>query len=96
MKKKKKHFKGKQSIQANSLPFKKENYLLFVFGLVVIILGFVALAQPPWDSFSSLTLAPILLVVGYCVIIPVAILYKKRLRTVQQDDDVASEPSLNE
>lgn len=50
------------------LPFGKKNYLAFVIGLVVIAAGFILLAA------GDITLAPILLVAGYCVIIPVAIL----------------------
>jgi len=29
------------------------------------------------NSFQSLTLSPVLLVIGYCVIIPISIFYKK-------------------
>jgi hypothetical protein len=50
------------------LPFTKKNYLLFAVGLVVIIIGYIAL------SMGSITLAPILLVLGYCVVIPIAII----------------------
>jgi hypothetical protein len=50
------------------LPFTKKNYTLFAIGLAVIVLGYVTL------GYGSITLAPILLVLGYCVIIPVAIL----------------------
>ena len=60
------------------LPFEKMNYVLFLSGLAVIIIGYLCLAKGPWDSFFSLTLAPILLVLGYCVIVPVAILYRKK------------------
>ena len=60
------------------LPFEKMNYVLFLSGLAVIIIGYLCLAKGPWDSFCSLTLAPILLVLGYCVIVPVAILYRKK------------------
>ena len=52
------------------LPFTRTNYLIFVVGLVAIILGYVTLAM------GSITLAPILLVIGYCVIVPIAILYR--------------------
>ena len=52
------------------LPFTKTNYYIFLAGLVAIVLGYVSLAQ------GSITLAPILLVLGYCVIVPVAILYR--------------------
>ena len=45
-------------------------------GLLVIGLGYVLLSIPPADGFLSLTLAPIFLVLGYCVIIPVSLLLK--------------------
>lgn len=68
----------KQTLQKKGLPFTSVNYWLFALGIAVIAAGYVALAQPPADSFTSLTLAPILLVIGYCIIIPIAILYQKK------------------
>jgi len=50
------------------LPFGKKNYLTFVIGLVAIVAGFIFLAS------GDTVFAPILLVAGYCVVIPVAIL----------------------
>jgi hypothetical protein len=50
------------------LPFTKKNYMWFAIGIVVIILGYITL------GYGSITLAPILLVAGYCVIIPIAII----------------------
>ena len=61
-----------------SLPFTRQNYYLFLIGLAVIALGYLALSRPPTSNFWSLTVAPILLVLGYCVIIPVAIMWKGR------------------
>ncbi len=54
----------------------KTNYILAAIGLVVIIVGYVCLAQPPVNGFLTLTVAPILLVTGYCVIMPLAILWR--------------------
>ncbi|MDZ7292993.1 MAG: DUF3098 domain-containing protein [candidate division KSB1 bacterium] len=68
----------KEPLRKPGLPFTRINYWLFAFGIAVIIIGYWALAQPPANSFMSLTVAPILLVIGYCIIIPVAILYQKR------------------
>jgi len=68
----------KEPLKGRGLPFQPLNYWLFALGLGVIIVGYRALAQPPADSFMSLTVAPILLVIGYCIIIPVAILYQKK------------------
>ncbi len=56
--------------KGEGLPFTKKNYLIFAVGLAAIVLGYITLSQ------GSITLAPILLVLGYCVIIPVALLYK--------------------
>lgn len=60
------------------LPFERENYIIFLIGLLVLMLGYISLSQGPADSFWSLTLAPILLVIGYCLIIPFSIIYRKR------------------
>lgn len=60
---------GKKPVDTG-LPFSKRNYLVFGLGLLFIVVGFIAL------GLGSITLAPILLVVGYLVIIPVAIMLK--------------------
>jgi len=60
------------------LPFTKKNYQLFGIGILTIIVGYIFLSIGPWDSFSSLTIAPIILVIGYLVLIPWAILYREK------------------
>jgi len=61
-----------------SLPFNKTNYRILGAGLLSIVLGYIALAQPPWNGVMPLYVAPILLVLGYCVLIPLGILYHKK------------------
>lgn len=58
--------------------FTRTNYIIFFAGLITIILGYFALAQPPVSGFMTLTLAPILLVIGYCVLVPWAIFWKQK------------------
>jgi hypothetical protein len=60
-----------------SLPYTRRNVMFFGSGLLTILVGYMCLAQPPVDGFLSLTLAPILLVIGYCVLIPVGLLLGK-------------------
>ncbi|KPJ48800.1 MAG: hypothetical protein AMJ41_04205 [candidate division Zixibacteria bacterium DG_27] len=63
--------------EKDTLGFTKKNYYLFALGLVIIVVGFISLRM------GSITLAPILLVLGYCVIIPLSIIVdwrKKRER----------------
>ena len=62
---------------SSPLPFTRRNWLLFAVGLGTIILGYGLLTIPPADGFWSLTMAPLLLVLGYCVVLPIAILYKE-------------------
>lgn len=64
--------------QRNDLPFTRKNWSLAIAGLATILLGYVFLRIPPAEGFFSLTLAPVLLVVGYCVLIPMAILVRDR------------------
>lgn len=61
-----------RSKSSMKLPFGKKNMMLFGAGLLSVILGFVTLAS------GSETLAPILLVLGYCVLIPVSIILKDK------------------
>jgi hypothetical protein len=72
---------AKRKAPAMALPFTKRNYQILGLGLVVIILGYVALSQSPWDGTMPLVVAPILLVLGYCVIIPLGILYREKSET---------------
>ncbi|MGY8825016.1 MAG: hypothetical protein ACKVJG_13955 [Candidatus Latescibacterota bacterium] len=58
------------------LPFTRQNRIFFAASLVSIVLGYIFLRIPPADGFFSLTLAPVLLVLGYCALMPLAILYK--------------------
>ena len=62
--------------QRGDLPFTRKNWSLAIAGLAAILLGYVFLRIPPAEGFLSLTLAPVLLVVGYCVLIPMAILVR--------------------
>ncbi len=75
--------KGHKADAKSVLPFTKKNYLLFAVGLAVIVLGYITL------GYGSITLAPILLVLGYCVIIPVAII-------INGKKDKSKEPARKE
>ena len=52
------------------IPFGKRNYAIFALAAIVILAGYVALSR------GSITLAPILLLTGYLVLIPWGILAK--------------------
>ncbi len=74
----------RKSKRDEKLPFGKENFLIIGAGVVVIIVGYLALAKGPIEGFLPLFLAPMLLVLGYCVIIPLGILFRKSYLKVDQ------------
>ena len=61
----------------NNWPFKKINYLLFGIGLIIIMFGYTIMSLGEVDSFQSIRVAPFILFIGYFVIIPLSIFYKK-------------------
>ncbi len=71
-------------------PFGRENYLILLAGLIVIILGYLALSEKTVEGFLPLTAAPILLVLGYCVNIPVGIMYRKKNAGIQSPEPPAA------
>ena len=62
----------------HSWSFGKINYQLFGIGLLVIIFGYIIMAMGDTESFQSVKLSPVILIIGYCVIIPAAILVKPK------------------
>ena len=62
----------------NSFVFKKINYQLFVLSIVVVIIGFfLMIGTEDIYSFSKITLAPIVVTLGFAIGF-VAILYKPK------------------
>ena len=58
--------------------FGKINYFLFVAGLTLLIVGYFFMANGEVNDFQSLTLAPILLFLGYIIVIPVALVFREK------------------
>lgn len=79
--------KSQSIIPTGDLAFGKENYTLMLIGLVIIIIGFALMAggkmedptafNPEIFSFRRITLAPIVVIIGY-VIEVVAIVKKSK------------------
>jgi hypothetical protein len=57
--------------------FSTKNFLVLGLSAVLIVVGFILLSQGPVDGFSSLTLAPLVLVIAYVIIVPIGILLPK-------------------
>jgi xanthine/uracil permease len=60
--------------------FGKRNYLIMGIGVLLIIAGFLFLAG------GDITVSPILLVLGYCIVVPLGILLPKEKENGSQLD----------
>jgi len=58
-------------------PFNKFNYLIFGIGVLTIIVGYVLMSTGEVNSFQSIRLSPFLLFIGYVILIPLSIFFKK-------------------
>lgn len=78
----------KRGQREEDFPLRRENFIILGVGLLVILLGYAAMLEGSVEGFLPLTVAPVLLVLGYCVIFPLGILYRKGDRA----GDAAREP----
>jgi uncharacterized membrane protein HdeD (DUF308 family) len=57
------------------MPFGKKNLQILIIGLILIILGYVAMSEPPVNGFLSRTAAPLILLFAFLIVVPYAIMY---------------------
>lgn len=62
----------------NTWIFTNTNYLIFLIGLLMILAGYIIMANGEVYSNQSLIISPLMLFVGYIILIPFALLYKKK------------------
>ena len=55
----------------HSWPFGRKNYLLFLIGVMTIVSGYVLMYLT-----ADIVWAPVILIIGYCFIIPISIMIK--------------------
>jgi hypothetical protein len=78
-----------------SFPLEKENFIIIGIGVIVLVIGYFLMSENSVDGFLPTVIAPILLVAGYCVIIPYGILKKSKTavpvaETTEADTTTAS------
>lgn len=67
-----------------SIYWAKENYIFLFAGIAIIIVGFYLMSVGKWDDPLALNVSPILLVAGYFIALPLAILFRKRLSRTEK------------
>ncbi len=81
-----------RSLSSEPLPLGRENYMILGAGILVIVAGYIAMLEGSVEGFLPLVLSPILLVTGYCVVIPLGIMYRKPAPRVDAPAAVAEPP----
>lgn len=76
--------KTKSTNKGWNFPLEKGNLIIIAVGVGVVLLGYLlmmtgiteqpAVPDGKWNNFFAVTAAPLLLLLGYCVIIPFGIL----------------------
>lgn len=82
------------------IPLTSTNIYILLAGIAVIVIGYLLMSmgiaddplknQGVWNRPEAVTYAPILLGLGYCVIIPFALLYRKKGTDASTRDGDAS------
>ena len=81
----------RRSLADDHLPFAKQNFMIVGAGLAAIVLGYAAMAEGSVEGFLPLVAAPILLLLGYCVLIPLGILYRPSMFSRQSGQSAPSQ-----
>lgn len=75
-----------------------KNYMIIGIGIAIIILGYFFMSANSVDGFLPTTVAPILLIIGYCVVVPFGILYKdksEKEEVIQELKEIKAEIKSN-
>ncbi|MFO7811209.1 MAG: hypothetical protein R6V47_07545 [Candidatus Delongbacteria bacterium] len=58
----------------HKLHLNRYNYFIFAAGIILLAVGYYLMGIGPYDSFWSLTLAPIIVMFSYTIVFPYGIL----------------------
>ena len=53
-----------------------ENYVVLLIAIGFLIAGFILMSMGSWESKISLSVAPVVLLIGYLILIPLSIFFK--------------------
>jgi hypothetical protein len=84
--------KGSSTVRPFNMPFEKKNIIFILIGIGVVTLGYVTMAMSETMGFMALDVSPIILLIGYLVVIPMGIMYgahRKNEETKPEETPVA-------
>ncbi len=75
------------------MPFDAKNMRIIFAGIATIVIGYLVMYFSPTMSTMALTVSPIILLLGYCVIVPIGIMAGIRGKRKSSSD--IPKPSVN-
>ncbi len=66
--------KSATAVKPFNMPFDQKNIAIVLLGVAVVVVGYLVMYMSPTMSTMALTVSPIILLLGYCVIIPIGIM----------------------
>ena len=55
-----------------------KNYVIIGIGIVIIVVGYLLMSENSVSGFLPTVIAPVLLIFGYCVVVPAGILFNDK------------------
>jgi len=97
---------GKKKIQTSrtarqpkrefTFPLEKQNFMIIGGGILIIIIGYFLMSANSVDGFMPTVVAPIFLVLGYCVVIPYGILKKTSVDKIETQETVTEQTTTTQ
>jgi len=75
--------KGASGVRPFNMPFEQKNIMFILIGIGVITLGYIIMGTSETMGFMALNVSPIVLLLGYLVVIPIGIMYGAHRKKVQ-------------
>lgn len=72
-----------------SIYWEKENYYFLFGGIGLLLVGYYVMSLGNWDNGLSLNLSPVLLLIGYALVLPAAIFYRKNKARKNEVENVS-------
>ena len=80
--------KTASSVRPFNMPFESKNIMFILIGIGVVTLGYVIMGMSETMGFMALSVSPVVLLLGYLVVIPLGIMYgahRKKIIVVTEE-----------
>ncbi len=83
--------KGISGARPFKMPFEQSNIVYILIGIGVVTLGYIIMGMSETMGFLALDVSPIVLLLGYLVVIPMGIMYGARRKKIVTQQVVVDE-----